>query len=87
MDQVLYLNEDGTPSQSAPFVDDDGFLQSLIRVASCKITYAEVHFLPPLDASQLNRKQLALAAQSAANDVIQLDGHAPELRPLTAATQ
>ena len=84
---LRYLNEDGQISKSAPFVDDDGFLQSLFRVARSKSTHVEVHFLEPLVGAKLNRKELAKAAQAAAKEIIQLEGHYPEFNPLPAALQ
>ena len=82
---LRYLDEDGQRSQSAPFVDDDGFIQSLFRIARTKVTYVEVHFLEPLDASKLNRKQLAKSAEEAAREIVQLEGHAPVYSPMPAA--
>lgn len=84
---LRYLNEDGSLSESAPFVDDDGFIQSLIRIASSKSTHVEVHFLEPLDAAKLNRKQLAQASEEAVRTIVQMKGHSPELSSLPITIQ
>jgi len=76
---LRYLNADGSPSTAAPFVGDDGFLQSLARVAFCPATYVEVHLLTPLDARQLNRKQLACAARDSINQALALQGHTQQI--------
>ncbi len=80
---LRYLNADGTPSQAAPFIDDDGFLQSLVRVACSPVTYVEVHLLPPLDASTLSRKQLAYVARERINEVLALQGHSQPISELS----
>ena len=56
---IRYWNSKGEISHQAAFIDEDGIMQSIGRLLLEKVTYAQVHFLAALDASKMNRKELA----------------------------
>lgn len=70
---IRYLNARGERSRAAAFIDDDGFVQSLIRIAASDITRAEIHFCPALQG-HTHRKQLASHCQEQINSVLQTRG-------------
>jgi len=56
---LQYLQSNRQISRALPFIDDDDFLTSLIRVLKEKETIVRVHFQPAVSASEWHRKQLA----------------------------
>lgn len=56
---IRYWNSQGEVSHKAAFIDDDGIMQSIGRLLLEKATYAQVHYLPAMDASKMTRKELA----------------------------
>lgn len=56
---IRYATKTGDPSRAAAFIGDDGFVESLVRMAMSPVTYAYVHYLPPINANKLDRKALA----------------------------
>ena len=59
---IRYWNSQGEVSHKAAFIDDDGIMQSIGRLLLEKTTYAQVHYLPAMDASKMNRKELRITA-------------------------
>lgn len=62
---IRYWNSQGEVSHQAAFIDDDGIMQSIGRLLFEKSTYAQVHYLPAMDASKMDRKALAEHARLA----------------------
>lgn len=62
---IRYWNSKGEVSLKAAFIDDDGIMDSIARLITDKVTYAQVHFLPCMDASKMDRKELAEHTQKA----------------------
>lgn len=56
---LKYLNVDGSASKAMPFLHDDDFISSLIRVAKQPASRLEVHFLPMLNGAVGHRKVMA----------------------------
>lgn len=67
---IRYLDANAERSRAAAFIDDDGFVQSLVRVAASDITVAHMHFCPALSAT-IDRKQLAATCREQINHVLQ----------------
>lgn len=65
---IRYLTASGERSRDAAFIDDDGFVQSLLRIAAADVTYAEIHFCQPLACS--HRKQYAQQCRQQINQVL-----------------
>ena len=82
---IRYWNSKGEVSHQAAFIDDDGIMQSIARLIGEKATYAQVHFLPPLDASKLNRKELAHQCQLAIQH--SLDTSCPPIAQTTQSSK
>ena len=57
----------------APFIDDDEFSQHLWRLLGSRDIDVEIHFLPLLDSSALNRNQLARSAHASVCQALGLD--------------
>ena len=60
---VRYWNHHKTISAATPFIGDDGIFMSIMKLLFERKTYAHVHFLPALDPTELDRKQLANVSQ------------------------
>ena len=58
----------------APFIDDDEFSQHLWRLLSSRDIDVEIHFLPVLESTAMNRNQLARSAHAAVAQALGLDG-------------
>jgi 1-acyl-sn-glycerol-3-phosphate acyltransferase len=58
---LRYSEGDMALSRSVPYIGDDGLLSSLWRLCSARGVAATLKFLPPHDASQTDRRTLALA--------------------------
>lgn len=71
---IRYWNSKDEPCDLSPFVDEDGIIGNILKLAKQKHTLIEVHYLPSLDASELNRKQLAATSQLAIERVLQRQG-------------
>lgn len=80
---IRYWNHNNQPSEAAPFVDDDGIIGNIFKLALQRFTLAEVHYLTPLDGSSMTRKEMAAATQRAINDVLK-QPH-PNTQPATSA--
>lgn len=70
---LRYWNADDEPCTSAPFVDDDGIVGNILKLARQKYTLVEVYFLPSLDAQTMDRKQLAKASQASIDRILERD--------------
>tara|TARA_R110001592_G_scaffold175466_1_gene414617 strand:+ start:40306 stop:41091 length:786 start_codon:yes stop_codon:yes gene_type:complete len=55
---IQYTDELGNHLTEPAFINNDGFLETLERILRVKKIYAHCHFLEPLDAAKLNRKEL-----------------------------
>jgi 1-acyl-sn-glycerol-3-phosphate acyltransferase len=60
---VRYWNHHKTISEATPFIGDDGIFMSIMKLLFERKTYAHVHFLPALNPSELDRKQMASLSQ------------------------
>lgn len=60
---IRYWDHSHNISQVAPFIDDDGIFMSIIKLLFVRKIYAHVHFLPVLNAAELDRKQMAQQSQ------------------------
>lgn len=74
---IRYWNHKNTISQTTPFIGDDDILINIIRLLFERKTYAYVHFLPALNPTELDRKQMACASQLAISNALQKPYVAP----------
>lgn len=66
---IRYLTANGERSRAAAFIDDDGFVQSLLRIAAADVTFAQLHFCQPLTCN--HRKQYAQQCRQQINRILQ----------------
>lgn len=74
---LLYLDEHGDVSACAPFVNDEGLLSHVIRLAGERRTDCHVHVCEPLPAAEQGRSDLARRSREAMCHALGLD---PETR-------
>lgn len=55
---IQYKDEYGLPLTEAAYINNDSFLDTLERILKVKKVYAHCHFFEPLDATNLDRKEL-----------------------------
>ncbi len=55
---LRYTDEHGEQIVEPAFIDDDSFFDTLKRIYSVKRVFAHLHFLNPLDARTMHRKEL-----------------------------
>ena len=55
---IQYKDESGNRLVEPAFINDDHFIDTLERILRVEKVYAHYHFLEPLDASKLDRKEL-----------------------------
>lgn len=60
---IRYWNHKKRMSSAAPFIDDDGILMNIVKLLFQRKTIAHVHFLPAMNAQEMNRKEMASASQ------------------------
>ncbi len=60
---IRYWDHNQAISQTTPFIDDDGIFMSILKLLVERKIYAHVHFLPVLNAADLDRKQMAKQSQ------------------------
>ena len=46
---LSYCDREGEPSATMPFIDDDHFMTSLMRIIKEPKTFVSIHYLPPLN--------------------------------------
>ncbi|SFN28670.1 1-acyl-sn-glycerol-3-phosphate acyltransferase [Formivibrio citricus] len=61
---LRYLDAGGSPTTLPAYCDDISFGQSLWRLLGARGLRAEVHFLPPLRAEDIDRRELARTAET-----------------------
>lgn len=64
----------GARDTVAPFIDDDEFSQHLWRLLGSRDINVDIHFLPVLDSTSLNRNQLARSAHASVCQALELEG-------------
>lgn len=77
---VRYRRPDGEICIDAAYYDNMSLGESLRRIARQDAIHAEVHFLPPLQAEGLHRREVAARAEGVIRDALAADGRdrAPE---------
>jgi len=68
---LRYENPDGSLSSALPFIDDDSFITSLMRIVKAPKTIAHVHYLAPMTATEWHRKVMAKTNQQHIEQLIQ----------------
>lgn len=68
---LRYENSDGSLSAALPFIDDDTFFTSLMRIVRAPKTIAHVHYLAPMTAREWHRKAMAKTNQEHIDQLIQ----------------
>lgn len=61
---LRYERPDGSLSPAVPFIDDDEFITSLMRIVREPKTIAHVHYLPAMTAVEWHRKEMARTNQT-----------------------
>jgi 1-acyl-sn-glycerol-3-phosphate acyltransferase len=72
---IRYTQSDGTPNMAPAYVDDLTFADSLILILSQAVIYAEVQYLPPIDAHGKTRRELAYESHRAIARALDLSDH------------
>ena len=67
---IRYWDHNKNINQSVPFIDDDGIFMSILKLLFERKIHAHVHFLPVLDGSKLDRKQMAKQSQHEIDQVL-----------------
>jgi 1-acyl-sn-glycerol-3-phosphate acyltransferase len=80
---IRYLHPDGTPCVNAAYYDEMSLADSLRRILGEPEIVAEIHFLPAIASTGLNRRELARQAEAAMRAA--LAGAEPDSAPGTAA--
>jgi len=68
---LRYERPDGQLSEALPFVDEDDFFTSLMRIVKEPKTIAHVHYLAPMTAAEWHRKSMAQTNQDHIHKLIQ----------------
>ena len=68
---LRYERPDGQLSDALPFIDDDDFFTSLMRIVKEPKTIAHVHYLAPMTAAEWHRKSMARTNQDHIDKLIQ----------------
>jgi 1-acyl-sn-glycerol-3-phosphate acyltransferase len=55
---ILYFDERGNRITEPAFIDDDSFIDTLMRLYAVNKVHAELHFLEALDSTKMGRKEL-----------------------------
>ena len=61
---IRYRGSDGEPSAAAAFIGELSFAESVAMIVSEKSMIAEITVAPPIEASGMTRRELALAAEA-----------------------
>lgn len=68
---IRYWDHKQRINQNTPFIDDDGIFMSIVKLLFERRIHAHVHFLPVLNPSQYNRKQMAAMSEQSINQILQ----------------
>lgn len=74
---ALAYGRDGQRDDIAPFIDDDEFSRHLWRLLGSSRIGVELHFLPLIDSSQLERNRLARSAHQSVVQALGLETSKP----------
>jgi 1-acyl-sn-glycerol-3-phosphate acyltransferase len=72
---IRYAHADGTPNVAPAYVDDLSFVDSLLLILSQPVIYAEVQYLPPIDAHGKTRRELAHESHHVIACALDLSAH------------
>ena len=82
---AIRFGTNGTPDPIAPFVGDDALLPHLARLVRHPGLLARLHFLPPLEASELSRREISELCRTAIAAALGVETAALPPRPTGSA--